>query len=61
MFLGNLIVSFHCRKDMQLLHQNVFLRIAYPYVRNDVSAGGKKKEEEEKEEDEEEEEKARIL
>ena len=59
MFLGNLIVSFHCRKDMQLLHQNVFLRIAYPYVRNDVTVGKKKKKK--REEDEEEEEKARIL
>ena len=60
MFLGNLILSFHCRKDMQLLHQNVFLRIAYLYVRNDVTVG-KKRKKKKREEDEEEEEQARIL
>ena len=48
MFLGNLILSFHCRKDMQLLHQNVFLRIAYLYVRNDVTVGKKRKKKKEK-------------
>ena len=47
---------------MQLLHQNVFLRIAYPYVRNDVTVGKKKKKRKKKrEEDEEEGEQARIL